>query len=76
MILWQAFVIAFSTDLVPKLVYMVSFSENSSLHGYNKWRLSEFAIDDYANSSMPATAVIGRHISHLPETCWSEYFVF
>ncbi|GAU97283.1 hypothetical protein RvY_08607-2 [Ramazzottius varieornatus] len=73
-IITNAFVIAFSTDLVPELVYLLAFSEDGSLHGYNNWRLSDFAVTDYAKSAMPATVVSSFNSSELPDSCWYREF--
>lgn len=46
-VLVNAFVIAFTSDLVPRLVYRYSYSKDGSLVGFVENRLSYFNISDY-----------------------------
>ena len=66
----QAFIISFSSDFIPKLVYLASISMDGTLNGYTKWSLSEFSRQDFPFGTEPE--IPGRDWSpdQLPETCW------
>ncbi|XP_014664838.1 PREDICTED: anoctamin-1-like isoform X2 [Priapulus caudatus] len=49
----NAFVIAFTSDFIPRLVYTITQSPDGGLTGYVVYSLSEFDTADFANSSAP-----------------------
>ena len=51
-VLVNAFVIAFTSDFIPKLVYRYSYSDAGTLAGYVNNRLSYFNISDYVARGM------------------------
>lgn len=46
-VLVNAFVIAFTSDFIPRLVYMYSYSKDGTLAGFVESRLAYFNISDY-----------------------------
>lgn len=51
-VLVNAFVIAFTSDFIPRLVYRYSYSDDGTLVGYVNNRLSYFTISDFKNKSL------------------------
>ncbi|CAH0557259.1 unnamed protein product [Brassicogethes aeneus] len=49
----NGFIIAFTSDFIPKLIYRMTVSENQSLHGYLNNSLSTFKTSDFPISSAP-----------------------
>lgn len=49
----QAFIIAITSDFIPKLVYKYEVSPNGTLHGYIDNSLSYFKTSDYQEQSIP-----------------------
>lgn len=66
----NAFVIAFTTDFIPRLVYRYVFSKDGSLQGYIKFTLSEFNTSDYKSDMGPI--LDSGEIS--PATCFYRAF--
>ena len=52
-ILVNAFVLAFTSELIPKLVYVYKISPDGSLHGYVNHSLSYFHVKDFTKNSRP-----------------------
>ncbi len=52
-VLVNAFVIAFTSDFIPRLVYRYSYSDDGTLVGYVENRLSYFNITDYKTYNFP-----------------------
>ena len=49
----QAFIIGWTSDFIPKMVYKFAFSPNNTLHGYIDNSLSYFDVRDFQNQSIP-----------------------
>uniref|UniRef100_A0A8C6R131 Anoctamin n=1 Tax=Nannospalax galili TaxID=1026970 RepID=A0A8C6R131_NANGA len=49
----NAFIVAFTSDIIPRLVYYYAYSNSSSLSGYVNNSLSVFLIEDFPNHSAP-----------------------
>jgi len=49
----QAFIIGWTSDFVPKMVYMFTVSPENSLKGYVNNSLSYFNINDFQTQSTP-----------------------
>ena len=49
----NAFVLAFTSELVPRLTYIYYKSENRSLDGYLDWSLSSFNVSEFTSSERP-----------------------
>ncbi|EGV92215.1 Anoctamin-5, partial [Cricetulus griseus] len=51
----NAFIVAFTSDIIPRLVYFYAYSKNSTepLSGYVNNSLSVFLIDDFPNHTVP-----------------------
>ena len=50
---FQAFIIAFTSEFIPRLVYRWQLSENHSLNGYLNSSLSYFNTSDFQSQSLP-----------------------
>ena len=51
--LLQAFIIGWTSEFIPKMVYKEAASPNRTLAGYNNWSLSIFDVNDFQNRSVP-----------------------
>ena len=49
----QAFIIGWTSEFIPKMVYQQTDSPHHSLAGYNNWSLSIFDVNDFQNRSIP-----------------------
>ena len=52
-VLINAFVLAFTSDLIPSFVYKYLYSQDGTLKGFVEWSLSSFNVKDYTNHSKP-----------------------
>ncbi|GFS12773.1 anoctamin [Elysia marginata] len=52
-VMTNASIIAFTSEFVPKLVYRYAYSPSDNLDGYVSWTLSEFAVKDFEEDSVP-----------------------
>lgn len=50
----QAFVISFTSDFIPRLVYLYMYSENGTMHGFVNHTLSSFNVSDFQNGTAPS----------------------
>lgn len=86
-IIVNAFVLAFTSELIPKLVYVYRSEGDGTLNGYVDFSLSYFFVSQFSNSSRPEnpTAVVnytmpycrypGYHESTPPYNYTKEYWV-
>lgn len=49
----QAFVISFTSDFIPRLVYLYMYSENGTMHGFVNHTLSSFNVSDFQAGTAP-----------------------
>uniref|UniRef100_A0A3B3YJM6 Anoctamin n=1 Tax=Poecilia mexicana TaxID=48701 RepID=A0A3B3YJM6_9TELE len=49
----NAFVIAFTSDFVPRLVYQYTYSPDGTMHGFVNHTLSYFNVSDFQNGTEP-----------------------
>ena len=49
----QAFIIAFTSEFIPKLVYRYSVSPDEDMKGYINWSLSTFNVADFEDDTRP-----------------------
>ena len=61
----QALIIAFTSEFIPKLVYVYVYSKDGTLSGYTDFTLSYFDPNDFAD-------IEESLIDHHPKTC--RYF--
>ena len=45
--------LAFTSELIPKLVYRYRYSEEGDLTGYVEWSLSKFNVSDFKTRERP-----------------------
>ena len=65
--LFQAFIVAFTSDMIPRLVYYYAYSENedSPMSGYINNSLSVFQISDFPERNKPKQNPEGLDICRL-----------
>ncbi|XP_017775817.1 PREDICTED: anoctamin-1-like [Nicrophorus vespilloides] len=71
----NGFIIAFTSDFIPRLVYRVAVSEDHSLEGYLNHSLSYFNTSDFQVGSSPRVGSANESICRYPdyrEPPWSE----
>ncbi|XP_048342339.1 anoctamin-1 isoform X2 [Sphaerodactylus townsendi] len=49
----NAFVISFTSDFIPRLVYLYTYSENGTMHGFVNHTLSYFNVSDFQEGTAP-----------------------
>ncbi|XP_028916825.1 anoctamin-1 isoform X2 [Ornithorhynchus anatinus] len=49
----NAFVISFTSDFIPRLVYLYMYSENGTMHGFVNHTLSSFNVSDFQKGTAP-----------------------
>lgn len=49
----KGFIIAFTSDFIPRLIYRIKESKDGSLTGYLNYTLAHFDINDLQNDSKP-----------------------
>ncbi|XP_014430071.2 anoctamin-1 isoform X3 [Pelodiscus sinensis] len=49
----NAFVISFTSDFIPRLVYLYMYSENGTMHGFVNHTLSYFNVSDFQEGTAP-----------------------
>ncbi|XP_057310840.1 anoctamin-4-like isoform X2 [Hydractinia symbiolongicarpus] len=57
----NAFVLAFTSELIPRLAYKYYFSETNDLHGFTNFTLSYFKVSDFKNASRPDNATLNGY---------------
>ena len=57
---FQAAIIAFTAEFIPKLVYQYAHSDNNSLDGYVNFSLSVFNVADFQNKNVLMTKVFQK----------------
>lgn len=54
---FQAFIIAFTSNFIPRLVYRITISDNYSLEGFLEHSLSKFNTSDLKNGTQPMASL-------------------
>lgn len=54
----QAFVISFTSEFVPRMVYQYMYSVNGTMNGYTEHSLSYFNVSNFPPGSAPTTALV------------------
>ncbi|KAM5224962.1 anoctamin-1 isoform 6-T9 [Hipposideros larvatus] len=49
----NAFVISFTSDFIPRLVYLYMYSKDGTMHGFVNHTLSSFDVSDFQNGTAP-----------------------
>ncbi|XP_023374096.1 anoctamin-1 isoform X3 [Otolemur garnettii] len=49
----NAFVISFTSDFIPRLVYLYMYSQDGTMHGFVNHTLSSFNVSDFQNGTAP-----------------------
>jgi hypothetical protein len=47
-------VISFTSDFIPRLVYLYMYSPNGTMHGFVNHTLSSFNVSDFQNGTAPS----------------------
>ncbi|XP_059080629.1 anoctamin-1-like [Tigriopus californicus] len=64
----NGFIIAFTSEFIPKMAYRIGYSPDGTLHGYTNFTLSVFDPEDFEFRSNPALAR-NDSMTHTPEFC-------
>ncbi|XP_037550248.1 anoctamin-1 [Nematolebias whitei] len=62
----NAFVIAFTSDFIPRLVYQYTYSPDGSMHGFINHTLSYFNVSDFQPGTAPSDAL---HLGYKVDEC-------
>ncbi|KAM9318159.1 anoctamin-1a isoform 2-T3 [Pholidichthys leucotaenia] len=62
----NAFVIAFTSDFIPRLVYQYTYSPDGSMRGFVNHTLSHFNVSDFEPGTAPVEPM---HLGHKVEVC-------
>lgn len=62
----QAFVIAFTSDFIPRLVYQYMYSPDGTMHGFINHTLSYFNVSDFEKGTDPLQPM---HLGYKVEIC-------
>uniref|UniRef100_A0A8D0APY0 Anoctamin n=1 Tax=Sander lucioperca TaxID=283035 RepID=A0A8D0APY0_SANLU len=57
-VITNAFVISFTSEFVPRMVYQYMYSVNGTMNGYTEHSLSYFNVSNFAPGSAPTTTLI------------------
>ncbi|XP_045870365.1 anoctamin-1 isoform X2 [Meles meles] len=75
----NAFVISFTSDFIPRLVYLYMYSENGTMHGFVNHTLSSFNVSDFQDGTAPSDPLdLGYEVQicrykDYREPPWSEH---
>uniref|UniRef100_A0A8C1JHT9 Anoctamin n=1 Tax=Cyprinus carpio TaxID=7962 RepID=A0A8C1JHT9_CYPCA len=59
----NAFVISFTSDFIPRLVYQYMFSETGTMHGFINHTLSYFNVSNFKPGTVPSISSLGKDIT-------------
>lgn len=54
----QAFVISFTSEFIPRMIYQYMYSANGTMNGYTEHSLSYFNVSDFPPGTAPTTTLI------------------
>lgn len=57
---FQAFVISFTSDFIPRLVYQYMFSQTGTMHGFIDHTLSHFNVSNFKPGTAPQSSEHGN----------------
>ncbi|XP_039091457.1 anoctamin-1 isoform X5 [Hyaena hyaena] len=75
----NAFVISFTSDFIPRLVYLYMYSQDGTMHGFVNHTLSSFNVSDFQNGTAPSDPLdLGYEVQicrykDYREPPWSEH---
>ncbi|XP_045711193.1 anoctamin-1 isoform X3 [Phyllostomus hastatus] len=75
----NAFVISFTSDFIPRLVYLYMYSKNGTMHGFVSHTLSSFNVSDFQEGTAPNDPLDLGYEVHIcrykdyREPPWSEH---
>lgn len=55
--IFQAFVISFTSDFIPRLVYQYMYSNTGTMHGFIDHTLSYFNVSDFQPGTAPVSTI-------------------
>ncbi|KAG1952740.1 anoctamin-1 isoform c [Pimephales promelas] len=59
----NAFVISFTSDFIPRLVYQYIYSETGTMHGFINHTLSYFNVSNFKPGTVPSVSSLGKDIT-------------
>ncbi|KMQ93390.1 transmembrane protein 16a, partial [Lasius niger] len=66
-VITNAFIIAFTSNFIPRLVYRITVSDNYSLEGFLEHSLSKFNTSDLKNGTQPSLSQVPVEICRYPD---------
>ncbi|XP_054633657.1 anoctamin-5 isoform X2 [Dunckerocampus dactyliophorus] len=69
----NAFIMAFTSDMIPRMVYMYSYSDDMSLKGYVKHSLSVFQISDFQKQNEPDALLNPKWFVDIKTCSYQDY---
>ena len=73
-ILVNGFVLAFTSDFIPRVVYRHQISPDGSLNGYVNWTLSYFNVKDFKPQERPDNPM--QNVKEESPTCRYVFLMF
>lgn len=59
----QAFVIAVTSDFIPRLMYQYAYSQNGTMHGFINHTLSYFNVSQLKAGTQPENSLFAQEVS-------------
>uniref|UniRef100_A0A673I560 Anoctamin n=1 Tax=Sinocyclocheilus rhinocerous TaxID=307959 RepID=A0A673I560_9TELE len=59
----NAFVISFTSDFIPRLVYQYMYSETGTMHGFINHTLSYFNVSNFKPGTVPSISSLGKDVT-------------
>ncbi|GAB1301951.1 Anoctamin [Apodemus speciosus] len=70
----NAFVISFTSDFIPRLVYLYMYSQNGTMHGFVNHTLSSFNVSDFQNGTAPNDPLdLGYEVQICSDAGYKDY---
>nr|XP_057931103.1 anoctamin-5 isoform X2 [Doryrhamphus excisus] len=69
----NAFIMAFTSDMIPRMVYMYSYSDDMSLKGYVNHSLSVFKIANFKQQNMPDSSLNPIWFTNIDSCRYQDY---
>lgn len=69
----QAFVISFTSDFIPRLVYLYTYSADGTMHGFVNHTLSSFNVSDFQDGTAPSDPLdLGYEVQICRYRVWGD----
>lgn len=65
--------ISFTSDFIPRLVYLYTYSENGTMHGFVNHTLSSFNVSDFQDGTAPSDPLdLGYEVQICRYRIWGD----